>query len=200
MASLFWAFAFESRDFKYGSRSQLGRICRGNAMQITKAIRWQIVSDLDNRFSSRKPTFNKLNLCCRTLYKTVYDRWSWPPISEYKDMDNKVVLKKVQFSNSLGTAHIGWLCTILCVWCDESFAVVIQPLAVQTMSSGQLQEPYQELCFRWWYDLRGRMIIKKFLGQEKKEWYMTQKQNCWWHRILPYSTSKMAIHKIWFAK
>ncbi len=87
-------------------------------------------------------------------------------VVEYKDKNGRVVLKKVQLNSSPGTAHTGWLCTYYVYDDMDNLRFVIQPGAVElingswTISSGISDE----LCFRYEYDQRKRMIIKKVPG------------------------------------
>ena len=85
---------------------------------------------------------------------------------EYKDMDGKVVLKKVQLAATTGTAHVGWLCTYYIYDDLDNLRFVIQPRGVELINSNWTITTAiaNELCFRYEYDYRKRMIIKKIPG------------------------------------
>ena len=46
-----------------------------------------------------------------TLYKNVTIDEAGHQVVAYTDLEGRTILKKVQLSNSPGTAHVGWLCT-----------------------------------------------------------------------------------------
>ncbi len=102
------------------------------------------------------------------LYKTVTTDEQGNQTIEYKDKDGHVILKKVQSGSTPGTAHVGWLCTYYVYDDLELLRFVIPPRAVAlvntcgtwTISSGIANE----LCFRYEYDYRNRMSIKKVPG------------------------------------
>ncbi len=85
---------------------------------------------------------------------------------EYKDQQGKVILKKVQLSSTPGTAHVGWLNTYYVYDSLDNLRFVIQPRAVElingtwSISTGIANE----LCFRYEFDYRNRMVIKKIPG------------------------------------
>jgi RHS repeat-associated protein len=90
-------------------------------------------------------------------------------VVEYKDLNGLVVLKKVQLAGSPGTAHVGWLCTYYVYDDLNNLRYVLQPRAVEminntsgnwTISAGVAAE----LCFRYEYDYRNRMILKQVPG------------------------------------
>ncbi len=105
------------------------------------------------------------------LYKNVTIDEQGNNVVEYKDKDGRAVLKKVQIAVSPGTAHVGWLCTYYVYDAIGNLRFVIPPKAVATLlnnatwdltiSTGSL---INELCFRYEYDGRGRMIAKKVPG------------------------------------
>jgi RHS repeat-associated protein len=87
-------------------------------------------------------------------------------VVEYKDKEGRVVLKKVQLSNTPGTGHIGWLCTYYV--CDDlgNLRFVIPPLAVDAIKGTWVINTTvaYELCFQYQYDERQRMVVKKVPG------------------------------------
>ena len=85
----------------------------------------------------------------------------------YKDMEGHVILKKVQVSDVvLNTGFTGWLCTYYVYDHFNHLRFVLQPKAVNAwLAEGQLSTTVKdELCFRYAYDARSRMIAKKVPG------------------------------------
>jgi RHS repeat-associated protein len=90
---------------------------------------------------------------------------------EYKDKEGRIILKKVQLWNTPAAGHSGWLCTYYIYDDLGNLRFVIQPRAVEWLISnswafGGTYGPLavNELCFRYDYDQRNRMIIKKVPG------------------------------------
>lgn len=100
------------------------------------------------------------------LYENVSADEQGHKVVEYKDMQGKVILKKVQLVSSPGTAHVGWLCTYYVYDDMDNLRFVVQPRAVELINSNWTitQAIANELCFRYEYDERKRMIIKKVPG------------------------------------
>ena len=102
------------------------------------------------------------------LFKNVVTDEQGHQVVEYKDKEGHVVLKRVQLSASPGTAHVGWLNTYYIYDSLENLRFVIQPQAVVLINTGAVwalsQSIANELCFRYEYDYRNRMIIKKVPG------------------------------------
>jgi RHS repeat-associated protein len=102
------------------------------------------------------------------LYKTVTTDENAKQVIEYKDKEGKVILKKVQLSNSPGTAHIGWLCTYYVYDDLDNLRFVLQPKAVEILlvnGSWTISDTLRdELCFYYGYDKRNRMTTKKVPG------------------------------------
>jgi RHS repeat-associated protein len=92
-------------------------------------------------------------------------------VVEYKDKSGQVILKKVQLSDNPGADYTGWLCTYYVYDDLNNLRFVIQPKAVEwlavngwnfgTTEGGKVAS---ELCFRYEYDARNRMIVKKVPG------------------------------------
>jgi RHS repeat-associated protein len=101
-----------------------------------------------------------------TLFENVTSDEAGHKVVEYKDLEGKVILKKMQLSNTPGTAHVGWLCTYYVYDVMNHLRFVIQPQAVVVINSNWTLTTAiaNELCFRYEYDERGRMIIKKIPG------------------------------------
>ncbi|MEC5143656.1 DUF6443 domain-containing protein [Chitinophaga sp. 212800010-3] len=103
------------------------------------------------------------------LYKNVTIDEIGNQVVEYKDKENRVVLKKVQSSPAAGSAHMGWLCTYYAYDDLGNLRFVIPPKAVEaTLAAGWVISPAiaAELCFMYRYDGRNRMIIKKVPGAD----------------------------------
>ncbi|HWK02143.1 MAG TPA: DUF6443 domain-containing protein [Puia sp.] len=104
-----------------------------------------------------------------TLYKNSTIDEAGRQVIEYKDVEGHVILKKVQLSNTPGTAHTGWLCTYYVYDDLNNLRFVLQPRAVELINNTSTnwaisQAIADELCFRYEYDYRKRMIIKKVPG------------------------------------
>jgi RHS repeat-associated protein len=118
-------------------------------------------------------------------------------VVEYKDMEGKVILKKVQAGANPGDSYTGWLCTYYVYDNYNNLRLVIQPKAV-----AQLQLPannwnlnstiLDELCFRYEYDDKNRMSIKKVPGAA--EVYMIYDK---WDRLVLTQDGNMRIDNKW---
>jgi len=91
-------------------------------------------------------------------------------VVEYKDKEGKVILKKVQVASSPSEGHTGWLCTYY-VYDDYGLLrFVIPPKAVSQLAANSWDLTntggilIKELCFRYEYDARQRVIAKKVPG------------------------------------
>lgn len=100
------------------------------------------------------------------LYKTVVTDEAAHKMVEYKNPLGKTILKKTQVANNPGNGHFGWLCTYYVYDTLQNLRFIIQPKAVDsingtwTLSASMIKE----LCFRYEYDGRGRVIVKKTPG------------------------------------
>ncbi len=86
---------------------------------------------------------------------------------DFKNKDGKLVLRKVEITSS-APGHTGWLCTYY-VYDDLDFLrCVIPPKAVDALLSNgwnlNTGAILAELCFRYDYDSRGRVIAKSVPG------------------------------------
>ncbi|HXB07841.1 MAG TPA: DUF6443 domain-containing protein, partial [Puia sp.] len=100
------------------------------------------------------------------LYKNITSDEQGNQIVEYKDKDSRTILKKVQAVAVPGAAHAGWNC-IYYIYDDLSnLRFVIQPNAVALIDGSWTitQSLADELCFRYEYDARKRMSLKKVPG------------------------------------
>ncbi|HYC28317.1 MAG TPA: hypothetical protein VEB42_05860, partial [Chitinophagaceae bacterium] len=87
-------------------------------------------------------------------------------VVEYKDKSGKVILKKAQLSSSPTAGHYGWLCTYYIYDYAGLLRCVLQPAAVEAINSSWTLTTtiLDELCFRYDYDQRNRMTVKKVPG------------------------------------
>jgi YD repeat-containing protein len=113
------------------------------------------------------------------LYKSVTEDEGEKQVIEFKDKEGKVILKKVQLSTVAGVAddgfgrnHNGWLCTYYIYDDLGQLRCVIQPKGVELIDPAinpganwsLTTTLLAEQCFRYEYDSRGRMIMKKLPG------------------------------------
>jgi RHS repeat-associated protein len=134
----------------------------------TDAVRIWNVTDVANSFGtySSPVTYN-----AGELYKTVTADEHGKQVIEFKDKENKVILKKIQLTatadDGTGRDNIGWLCTYYIYDDLNNLRCVVQPRGAELLATNnwQLTTPLlDEQCFRYEYDARGRMIIKKVPG------------------------------------
>ena len=105
---------------------------------------------------------------------------------EYKDKEGRLILKKVQDkedANGLDrNGHAGWICTYYVYDDYNNLRYVIQPKGVAWLEAkgwDKLPDIADQLCFRYEYDTRNRMVIKKIPGSA--EVYMVYDK---WDRLL----------------
>jgi RHS repeat-associated protein len=104
------------------------------------------------------------------LHKTVTKDEAGNAVVEYKDKEGQMVLKKVQAGTIAAdySGHNGFLCTYYIYDDLNQLRFVIPPRAVAQMAiAGNWQltaDMINELCFRYEYDGRNRMIAKKVPG------------------------------------
>lgn len=108
---------------------------------------------------------------CNTTYpagvllKTVTTDEHNKQVVEFKDKEGKVILKKVQIANTVADNHTGWLCTYYVYDAFNRLRFVLSPKATDAFLNGEpLSSIADELCFKYEYDQRGRMIKKKVPG------------------------------------
>jgi RHS repeat-associated protein len=137
------------------------------------AVRSWTVNDLTNDFG----TYTSATYAEGQLYKNITSDEQGKQVIEFKDKEGKVVLKKVQLTaanddGSTGSSHAGWLCTYYVYDDLGQLRCVIQPKAVEamnntsnwTLDATNNTTMLDELCFRYEYDARGRMIMKQVPG------------------------------------
>src|SRR5690606_7727087 len=127
------------------------------------------------------------------LFKSILTDENGKQVVEFKDKEGHVILKKVQNSsepdNGSGRNHSGWLCTYYLYDKLGNLRCVIQPRGVELVESfGWVLNNgivLNDQCFRYEYDSRKRMVIKKVPGaaavylvyDERDRMVMTQDGN-----------------------
>jgi len=130
--------------------------------EASEVRRWTIATSIGASVSS--PGYYAAN----QLYRTITTDEHGKRVIEYKDKEGQVILKKVEISTSAATktAHTGWMCTYYVYDDFGRLRFVIPPKATEAViSSGTISTTIaNELCFRYDYDHRDRMVIKKVPG------------------------------------
>jgi RHS repeat-associated protein len=106
------------------------------------------------------------------LFKNVSVDEQGNQVIEFKDKEEKTILKKVQLLSTVtdggsGKGHYGWLCTYYIYDYMGRLRAVIQPAGVEILRTGSWNlttSLLNDQCFRYEYDARSRMITKKVPG------------------------------------
>ncbi len=99
------------------------------------------------------------------LYKSVLTNQDGKKVVEFVDKDNNLILKKIQIGNNVTDGHDGWLCTYYIYDDLNELRFVLPPKATESYLNGiSINTLADGLCFRYEYDYRHRMIIKKVPG------------------------------------
>lgn len=99
------------------------------------------------------------------LYKNTTTDERGNKVVEFKDKEGNVILKKVQAANSVTDGHTGWLCTYYIYDDFNQLRFVMSPKATEAYLGNTAVSSFaDELCFRYEYDSRHRMSIKKVPG------------------------------------
>ncbi|WEK35402.1 MAG: DUF6443 domain-containing protein [Candidatus Pseudobacter hemicellulosilyticus] len=106
------------------------------------------------------------------LFKNITEDEADHQVIEFKDKDGLLLLRKVQLTaaadNGGGSEYAGWVCTYYIYDDLGSLRAVIQPEAVQQLSTALNWTPnpllLAEQCFRFAFDERNRLIRKKVPG------------------------------------
>jgi RHS repeat-associated protein len=106
-----------------------------------------------------------------TLTKTITIDERGKQVIEFKDRQGLTILKKVQVDgpadDGSGSAHDNWLCTYYIYDDYNLLRAVIQPLGVKLLKQNSWvinDGILNEQCFRYEYDPRDRIIMKKVPG------------------------------------
>lgn len=100
-----------------------------------------------------------------SLFRTITIDEQNKKVVEYKDKEDRVVLKKVQLLGTNVEEMSGWLCTFYVYDDFGLLRFVIPPKATEYfISNGNINAIADELCFRYEYDQKNRMINKKVPG------------------------------------
>jgi RHS repeat-associated protein len=85
---------------------------------------------------------------------------------KYVDKFGRTILKKTQINTSPSSGHFGWLCTYFVYDSLQNLRVIIQPQAVVLINGSWSinQTIANQLCFRYEYDGRRHIAIKKIPG------------------------------------
>ena len=128
------------------------------------SVRMWIVADTSVTTSAIYPS--------GSLTKSITINEDGKQVIEFKNLSDKVILKKVQLTaaadNGSGSNEAGWVCTYYVYDDFDRLRFVIQPTAVVSLlNNGSwiiTSALSNELCFKYSYDTRGRMIRKKVPG------------------------------------
>jgi Domain of unknown function (DUF6443) len=130
---------------------------------------WTVTNGLMGTFATYATAGNYLP---GELYKVVVVDEHGKQTIEYKDKAGKVILKKVQLTaaddTGTGCGYTGWLCTYYIFDEAGNLRCVLQPLSVEELAKNNwppiAASILDELCFRYEYDTRNRMSMKKVPG------------------------------------
>lgn len=102
------------------------------------------------------------------LFKQITTDENGKQVIEYKDKEGKLILKKVQLTATPnyinGNNYLGWLCTYYIYDDFNQLRGVVQPKGVELLVSGGwtfTTDILNEQMFRYEYDAKGRIILKK---------------------------------------
>jgi hypothetical protein len=96
------------------------------------------------------------------LYKNVTIDEHKRKVIEYKNTEDKIVLRKVQINNDTAAGHTGWLCSYYVYDDLNLLRLVIPPKATKELAANSwtlTQSILDDLCIRYEYDQRTRLII-----------------------------------------
>jgi RHS repeat-associated protein len=134
----------------------------------TDSIRIWSVTDVSNSFGTYT---GSSSYAAGTLYKNATLDEHNKQVIEFKDKEGRVIIKKVQLTadadTGTGKGYYGWLCTYYIYDDLNQLRAVIQPKGVEALVAGSWSMTgtiLDEQCFRYEYDGRGRMIVKKVPG------------------------------------
>ncbi|WP_433903254.1 DUF6443 domain-containing protein [Sphingobacterium puteale] len=129
---------------------------------------WTIAPDVDAVPDTKK------YYAPSTLYVTETTDEDGKKLREYKDRNGNVILKKRQLATGKfdPRKHVNYACTYYVYDQQSRLRFVIPPLAVETFDNGGNWDVSQvtELCYRYDYDERGRVVQKKVPGKAMEEY------------------------------
>ena len=106
-----------------------------------------------------------------TLYKTVNTDGDGKRVVEYTDAKGQIILSKVQLDENPSASYSGWICTYSVY---DDFGLLryrFQPEAIKWLAEHNWsftgtdgQKVLSDQCFRYEYDIKGRVILKKAPG------------------------------------
>ena len=140
------------------------------------------------------------------LYRNVTTDEHNNRVVEYKDKEGHVILKKVELppsttppiTPSTVSSHTGWLCTYYVYDDFGLLRFVIPPKATEWLNNNNWTFPTgggdvgAELCFRYEYDSRNRMVVKKVPGKGE-EWMVYDKRD----RLAMTQDAKLRLQGRW---
>lgn len=105
------------------------------------------------------------------LFKNVTIDERGKRVTEIKDKEDRVILKRVELTDNATDGHTGWLCTYYVYDDLGNLRCVIPPKAVELIKTSWVLDATtaRELCFFYRYDGRNRMIMKKVPGADSTE-------------------------------
>jgi RHS repeat-associated protein len=138
---------------------------------INDKVRIWNVADVANDFGGYSSTDEYIP---GTLFKTITTDERNNQVIEFKNKEGQVILKKVQvsasiFDNGSGSDHENWICTYYIYDDYNQLRAVIQPEGVDKLRQNGWNITdliVKEQFFRYEYDQRNRMIMKKVPGAD----------------------------------
>ncbi|HEX2628261.1 MAG TPA: DUF6443 domain-containing protein, partial [Chitinophagaceae bacterium] len=134
----------------------------------TDSVRIWNVADVSNAFGTYS---SSAYYPAGELIKNVTQDEHNKQVIQFTDKSGKMILKKVQWLNEAadagtGKGHYGWMCTYYIYDDLGQLRAVIQPEGTKTLVPGwsMTSTILDEQCFRYEYDERGRMSMKKIPG------------------------------------
>ncbi len=138
---------------------------------VADSVRIWAVTDVSNSFGTYTTSSN---YPAGELFKTVVQDEHNKQVIEFKDREGKVILKKVQLTaaadDGSGKGYYGWLATYYIYDDLNNLRCVVQPKGVELLAANGWNMNYssdvilEEQSFRYEYDSRNRMVIKKVPG------------------------------------
>jgi RHS repeat-associated protein len=141
---------------------------------VDKVRIWNVTDATGNFGNYTTPSGNSGMYAAGELSKKVLVDETGKQVIEFRDKEGQMVLRKVQNTaiadDGTGSDHSNWLCTYYIYDDLNNLRCVIQPLGVELLISRGWDNPQldddilNEQCFRYEYDERNRMIMKKVPG------------------------------------